>query len=126
MTCFWKGTMDGLCKKRVTRITPEKFITFLKKYNYKTYDVLWNGRKLSEQELKENQLRVHELKLNSIWNGYDCSSCDPFLLLISQVFKVHIEHDFNGTKIRYTNIRVPYNHSPLKFRSNRGHFWNVG
>lgn len=126
MTCFWKGTMDGLCKKQVTIVTPEKFITFLKEYNVKTYDVLWNDQKLSEKELIENQLRVKELDIKSIWNGYDCSSCDPFLLLISQVFKVHINHDFNGTKIKYTNITIPKDSQPLNFKSNRGHFWNVG
>lgn len=36
-------------------------------------------------------------------NGYDCSSCDPLLLLVSQLFVVNIVHNFNGANIEYMN-----------------------
>ncbi len=129
MACFWKGLLTGLPHNKIKDIfnvnqkpRPIEFVKLLKNNAIKTENVLWNGQKLTLQELDENLVAIQELDESSIHRGYYCSCCDPFLLLVCQLFKININHNYNKTLIKYTydtNENIP----TLKFSSDRGHFW---
>jgi len=132
MTCFWVGLLSILTKNDLNNTLkrhislgkprPTEFVKLLKKHAIETHHVLWNGQKLRSQELKENLERINEFDVTKINDGYDCSSCDPYLLLICELFAVHIHHNFNGSMIKYTHIRPANTTRILKVSSNRGHF----
>lgn len=127
MTCFWTGILSSLTIDDFRFIDIDAkpaikdFIHILKTKNTKSNDVYWNNSKLSEKEYIENIEHVKDYKIDTIHNGYLCSTCDPFLLLISQIFCLEIIHNYNGHIIKYRNIVS--NRKPLHFRSNMGHFW---
>lgn len=139
MTCFWDGLIRSFTVKRLNEVlggkgkpSPQQFVKLLKHNNVKTVDVLWNDEELRDQELQENFDRIKELNIQSINRGYDCSGCDPFLLLISQLFKVDIFHTqqklryVGGGTIKYTNKSVGNNKKIIKkYGSNSGHFWHI-
>jgi hypothetical protein len=109
MTCFWDGLIAGLGQSRITEILnidsePAKFIETLKNKNGMTYNVLWNGQKISDKEQYENMTAIKNINIDNIYNGYTCSSSDPFLFLISQIFNVNINFSFNKIPIYYTNV----------------------
>jgi hypothetical protein len=132
MTCFWDGLIASLTNddfKNVLKINKRpranEFATLLKKHALVTNDVTWMNKKLKHQEKKENLQRIKELDINKIRQGYDCSACDPFLLLISQLFNVNIIHNYNGVTIKYNYIKPNIKlKKTLKYGSNRGHFWH--
>ena len=135
MTCFWQGIINALKDKilllhnsavsnKLKSLTPQQTILILKKYSTPTIDVLWNDQPLSNKQYDENMQRIETLNINTINQGYDCSTCEPFLLLISQLFCVNIEHDYNGSLVTYTNIQNKDNYL-IKFKSNKGHFWKI-
>lgn len=130
MTCFWNGILKSLDDNEIKSVLgvnrkpqPQEFVRLLKNKAVLTRDVKWNGNKLTNKEMNENLLRIKELNENSIGSCYDCSSCDPFLLLISQLFKVDIVHNFLQTPIKYTYVGNSKNQKTKKYFSNRGHFW---
>ncbi len=143
MTCFWDALISGLGHTRLNKFcdnhpTQTEFINKLKANNMKTINIQWNGQLLRIKELFENFEHIKDFDVSKIRNGYDCSTADPFLFLVCQIFDVNIEHDYNGTKIKYTNVRTPtgVNIGPnggiknkvlrdvIKLRSNRGHIWH--
>jgi len=75
MTCFWDGLLANLKPKDFARIGVKKkprkaqdFAAILKERNTKTTSVSWQGER------------------------YDCSSFDPFLFLVAELFEVSIIH----------------------------------
>jgi len=118
MTCFWNGIMKSLD----IRSSPLEFAKMLKNKAVITRDVTWNNTEISEKQLDENYQRVINLDLNSINNGYDCSTFEPFLFLVSQVFQVDIKHHFMNNILYYKNkIRSI---KTITVYSNIGHFWS--
>ncbi len=115
MTCFWDALRNKLCIKE----NNHNFILYLKKNNKKQNSVLWNNIKLTQKQLEENFEHIKDFNEKKIYNGYDCSTCDPFLILISELYNIDIFHDYNGHKIMYTKKS---NSKTLKFKSNRHHF----
>jgi hypothetical protein len=87
-----------------------------------TTSVLWNGQVLSEKQLEENIEHIKSYKITQAHSGYWCSSCDPFLLLICELFDVNINHKYMSTNIKYTKDKA---NKTLYFASNRNHFWFV-
>ncbi len=130
MTCFWTSIIaalgDDINNVLNCQIRPsvEKFIGLLKGGIIETSDVLWNGNELSPKEYVENSQRIREIDTKTINLGYDCSTCEPVLLLICQLFKINIQHNFNGHIVNYTNELNSSNRC-LKFRSNLGHFLRI-
>ena len=129
MTCFWDGNMKALGNDLLKNVlgcnnrpSPREFVKLLKQRSVKTYDVLCNNEQLKEQTLTENLISIKELKIESINNGYYCSACDPYLLLISQLFVINIHHNFNGTIINYINKHAT---KTVNVRSSSGHFYHV-
>tara|TARA_B100000401_G_scaffold223105_1_gene150951 strand:- start:2741 stop:3124 length:384 start_codon:yes stop_codon:yes gene_type:complete len=126
MTCFWDGILNTLTnedfeKFKFKKMPNSEFVLFLKKFNKKTENVNWNNEKFSDRQLDENFTHIKDFDYQSIRNGYDCSTCDPFLILICELFCVSIVHNYIGNKLYY-------NHSNpkrvLNFGSNSGHFYN--
>ena len=115
MTCFW----DALRNKLNITIDNTTFVEHLKNNNTKV-NILWNGDKLSTKQIEENYEHITNFNQNSIFNGYDCSICDPFIILICNLYNVNINHNYNGYTMEYlknSDFKI------LHFRSNTGHFW---
>tara|TARA_B100000925_G_scaffold291209_1_gene278484 strand:+ start:317 stop:706 length:390 start_codon:yes stop_codon:yes gene_type:complete len=127
MTCFWTGIISSLSIDDFAYIGIEHkpsipdFIKILKNKNIKTNNLDWNKSKLTERQLEENLTHINDFPINTINSGYFCSTCEPFLLLISEIFSINIIHNFNGTIINYTNKK--HSRKTVKYKSDTGHFW---
>jgi len=128
MTCFWDGIIKALehsdyktigCN---TMLNKQQLIDILKTKNIKIENVMWNGNKISEKEKMEHYDAVVNYDKTNIGGGHLCSSCDSFLLLISEVFEVNIKHLYLNVEMNYKNEKAK---KTLKFASNRGHFWKL-
>ena len=72
MTCFWDGILQALdtgdfqvvgCNNRLNR---RQLIDLLKNNNAEIEDVTWNGKKLTNQEMKEHFEAIKDYNINSI------------------------------------------------------------
>jgi hypothetical protein len=130
MSCFWVGLINKIPIYHFNKYLPDcleitipELISFLKTFNSLTENVIWQGQFLEYQLMIENSLRIDNLSLLDIGNGYDCSSCEPVLLLICQLFEVNIDHNYNQKIIKYRNIKnINIETADLFFTSDLGHF----
>jgi hypothetical protein len=144
MTCVWIGILSRLSIQEINKClypynnlnrkpSEKEFVALLKTNNKPTVDVLWNGLEISEKMLHENLEWIRDYNIDNIYQGHDCSSADPFLMLISQLFCVDIHHNYNnslsprdihnnGGFIQYTN-KNNVSGMILSFISDKGHFW---
>jgi len=127
MSCFWDTLLNRIKKEDIQTIlslhnpAPKDFVTALKNKNISTENVLYGGIELSKQMKEENIEHIKEYDSNTITNGYLCSTCDPFLLLITELFQIEINHHYNKTLINYQHkINNKYT---IKIQSNKGHMW---
>jgi len=126
MTCFWDGILKSLKKEDLQYCNykepknPKNFIIFLKKNKKEMNNVLWQNNTLKKQEIKEYLDWIDEYDVNDIPNGHLTSICDPFLLLICELFSVNIKHQYNKYTILYKNKNK--SRKTLIFSSNNGHF----
>ena len=118
MTCFWDGLRQSL---NLHRISNTDFVHALQQYNTMKLptDVQWNGQYLGLQVLTENYNHIRSYKTETMSTGYDCSVCDPFLVLCTVLFKKNIVHTYNTTRIEYL-LNPEY--ETLEFKSNMTHF----
>lgn len=127
MTCFWNAIISSLNEedKKILnikqRLCPKIIVEIFKNNNIKTPDVQWIDGDIKEQQQLENIEHIKELDINAIGGGYFCSTCDPFLILLCQLLKVTIKHNYNGNIIIYKNKNKE--RRIVKFGSDRGHFW---
>lgn len=120
MTCFWDGTLKALGKES----SPDHirlFIRFLKHHNKKTPNIMWNDETLSSLQQEENMKAISLIDEMAIHHGYDCSTCDPVLFLVCELFNISVHHDYNGKMIKYTNKLYPT--KVVRAFSNQSHFW---
>ena len=125
MTCFWDGIMRSLNQNDFELINEKKtnnfeFIKMLKRRKIPMTNVLWENQKLSNNEIKEHLSAIDEYDINGIPRGHLTSSCDSFLLLICELFKVNIEHMYMIHTIKYTNTKKV--RKTLYYSSNDKHF----
>lgn len=130
MSCFWDGNLKALKKKTnylqkhniksPNNFRAKQFAKYLQDNSVKTCDVLCNEQKLTREQIKENMEWIKSYNVQNVKQGYDCSTCDPFLLLISQLFRVNIEHDYDGTLIKYQNVNNDA--ETIYVSSNKKHF----
>ena len=80
--------------------------------------------RITSKSMNENREHILSFDSTTINRGYDCSTCDPFLLLISELFEVDISHDYNGNIISYKSI-LNNTGRCFKFKSDRGHRKNI-
>ena len=120
MTCVWKGLLEGLKKIKLipNKCNVDTFVKNIKKNNLKTINVAYNGEKLTQQMIEENFQRIKEI--SNIEKGYLCSTCDPLMLLICELYNVNIIHRFLDNNIKY--IKQESNIF-LYFISDSEHFW---
>ena len=128
MTCFWNGLIKAITEPVIQdtlnyngKICPHTFIKLLKGKNKLTKNVLWCGAKVNKILLNENKKAVKELDITQINNGYLCSSCDCFMMLVCELFKCDINHNYNKSNITYKykkqSIRI------IQVNNNVNHFW---
>lgn len=125
MTCFWDALLNKLRDEDLRNLlrggprTPRNLVLALKRENRQTTTVRWQGQALSPQQLTENVEWVQTHDVNTIQNGYDCSTADPYLLLVSWLLRVRIHHRYLRSDIVYAPD------GPARYQihlsSNRGH-----
>ena len=127
MTCFWQGLIRGISAAEFettmaarSKPTVAQFIKFLKDNNKYTLCCTWNGDILTAKQLYENYDAVETYNPQTAPSGYLCSTFDPFLFLVVDLFKINIDHNYNGTLIRYRRI---HNRRTMRAFSDTGHFW---
>ena len=126
MTCFWDGIIRSLTQEDLQLLNSNKninnkdFILLLKKNNKICENVKWQEEQLNIELLKENYDMIKNFNENNINQGYDCSSCDPIMILLSELFNITIHHNFNGNIIKYTYIEP---RKTINYKSNQSHFY---
>jgi len=126
MTCFWDGILRNINQDDFNLLNINKnnnnkeFILLLKKNNKLCKNVKWQSENINEQLLKENYEMIKNFNENNINQGYDCSSCDPFIILLSELFKINIHHNFNGVLVKYSHNNP---RKTINFKSNKSHFY---
>ena len=129
MSCFWDSLIKSISNEDLNsyfdnnkvRTNPHNLATILKNVNRKTVNVLWNDTKLSEKMLEENVEAINSYDINQVQNGYYCSTCDPFLLLLADYLEITIIHNYNNHIMNYTN--KINNRYTIKINSDNGHCW---
>jgi hypothetical protein len=105
MTCVWNALLLGIPKdlyRDGNNITqPLQLVEYLKKHNCQTNHVKINGCFLSDKRITENLEAISSFNSSSIYKGYLCAFEDPFLFLVSQLFKLNIKHSINGHIAEY-------------------------
>ena len=118
MTCFW----DALRSKLNISSNIENFIIDLKNRNNKNKNILWNNTEFTDKQIEENYSHINDFNEKNVYNGYDCSICDPFLILICDLYNISIHHNYMGYNMIYEN-KQNVSGTILYFQSDSGHFW---
>ncbi len=127
MTCVWDALRSKLRPDDLKSIlgmqtsTPQNMVMCLKSKNKATVGVKWQGVPLTQKEMLENIEWIKNHDASTINRGYDCSSCDPYLLLVCYLFNVRIAHQYLNNQIIYDPPGTA--RYQLNFVNNRGHFW---
>jgi hypothetical protein len=113
MTCVWDSLIAGIpaeefCgSKKINKsinknkLKPDIFINLLKHFNKKTENITVNNTKLTEKELEENYNTIDQFQILNLKKGYFCSTADPFLLSVCEIFQCSIWNDYCGETIKY-------------------------
>lgn len=126
MTCFWDGIISSLDKDDLKILglksnpSQEQLAKKLMEKNIKTTSILWQNKQLSDNELAENYIHIADYTHWSLHQGYLCSTCDPFLCLISELLMINIDHTYLDNTIHYKH---PLSVKTVRYKSDRGHFW---
>ena len=127
MTCFWKGIIGSLGKDDFVFIgenqnqykNPVEFIKLLKRKAKLMVNVSWQDTKLREHEIHEYLEHIKNYDIKFIGSGHLTGSCDPFLLLICELFCVNIDYLYNGYVIKYMNTK---SRKKIRFSASKTHF----
>lgn len=129
MSCFWDSLIKSVKNEDLDiyfdnknfKINPHNFVTILKNINKHTTNILWNNTLLSKQMLEENVEAINNYDINQVQNGYYCSTCDPFLFLLSKYLNIIIIHNYNNNIMTYSpQINSRYT---IKISSDNRHCW---
>ena len=128
MACFWNSIIDRLNKdtyfKNINnniRLIPEHLVLSLKQNNRKTNNVIWQNNELTDKQKEENFEHIKLYNIKDIHHGYYCSTFDPFLFLICDLFDISITNNYNNNKIEYKNkFKSRYT---MVLYNNKGHMW---
>ncbi len=130
MTCFWDGIISKLghalnsAGYKMSSAIPS-FINALQRVvtEVPKVDVDWNGQPISQKHWEECIEWIVDYNVDKISSGHDCSTCDPFLILLCQMLHCNITHNYHGYSVNYTysgNVRC---NLLITFNSDAGHFW---
>ena len=126
MSCYWTGIYNALESEDYDYINVDnpmnlkELVSLLQDNNKIKVNTKWQNKNLSSKEYLEHFLHRKMYDTDLINTGYLCSTCDPFLCLIADLFNINIIHDYLGNSINYS-VNNP--RKLLKFYSNSGHFW---
>jgi len=124
--CFWSGLLSKLSDDdfqyafNKNKPNIDTFINILMDNNTYTHNIKWQNNYLSSHELKENFAHIRDFDKTKINKGYLCSSCDPFLLLVSHLFNIELIHVYCGNSIIYTSNKP---RKKINYFANTHHFW---
>jgi len=123
MTCFWDAILSSMSSDDFTLLglndhCRDNFIGKLKELN-KQPNTIWNNTELRIQEKLEHVEAVNCYIVSGINNGHLTSICDSFLLLLSDLLSVDINHWYRSHMITY-KCKSP--RKTLTFKSNTHHF----
>ena len=128
MACFWNSIIDRLNKdeyfKKINnniKLIPEHLILSLKENNRKTNNIIWQNNELTNKQKEENLENIKLYNVKDIYNGYYCSTFDPFLFLICDLFDISITNYYNNNKIEYNN-KFKSRYTMILY-NNKGHMW---
>jgi len=126
MSCFWQGLIRKVPEIKSCARSPQEVLALLKKKNQITPNVHWQGQPLSSALLLQNYKDVQSYDA-PVTGGHLTSSCDPFLLLVAQIYRCHIRFKFAGSSIAidYVPSAEEENTQPIPtytFSSSRTHF----
>ena len=123
MSCFFDSITASLNIDELRFLNCKRYsldvIIKLKSLNRLTPNVTWQNAMLTNQLQKENYEHIQNYKEDTFRNGYYTSSCDPFLLLLSELFRWNIIFYYcnNIINIKHNNpLRT------VKFRASSSHF----
>mgnify|MGYP006095437635 CR=1 FL=1 len=130
MSCFWDTLIKTINSEDKNTyfntilnvpLNPHNFVIILKEINKLTENILWNNEELTEKQKIENKAAIDEYDVNTINNGYYCSTFEPFLFLLVEYLKIEVEHKYNDNMIFYRNkIETRYK---IVINSDSGHCW---
>ena len=121
MSCFWDAILNKISFFRKNNIDDSvKLLQYLKKNNKITCHCTWQNNKLSNALLLQNFKDIESYN-ESTKDGHWTSSCDPFLLLISELLCLDIEFQMINAKILYKNV-LNKNKDTIYFKSTKSHF----
>ena len=131
MSCFWDAILTKLkiedFKDKLNysgKPNTQQFVELLQKHNRITENILWNSKLLTKKQCEENYEHIKNYQSSKVSQGYDCSICDPFLILICELFIININHIYLGNKIDYTNKKNVFNNNyTITIQSDKGHMW---
>jgi hypothetical protein len=125
MSCFWDTLISKINKNdihnvlKIDNINPTNFAKELIKINKLVNTILVNNNEITNNQQKENYEHIKNYDIGTIKNGYDCSTFDPFLILISDLFSITINNNYDNCLIIYKPIaHSRYN---IKINNNKGH-----
>ena len=127
MTCVWDALRTKIRAEDlrtllgVNNCTAHELVKSLKAKNKATIGAKWQGTSLTTQQMSENMKWIENHNINSITNGYEMGTCDPYILLVSYILNIRIHHQYLNTTIVYDPPDPP--RYTLTFSSNQGHFW---
>ena len=126
MSCFWDSLIQSISNEDKTNffnnnINPIDFAKTLKQKNTLALNVTWNNENLTTQFLDENKQAIDSYDTNTIYNGYYCSTCEPFLFLLCELLNIEIQHNYNNNLMIYKHIKN--NRYIIKINSDNGHCW---
>jgi len=136
MTCVWDSLIAGIPLEKKSMVTGKKnnpnkkqnnkqkshrkdtelksFLKYIQQNTKKTNNVSVNDSYLTSKQIDENFRSIQSLCNSDIYNGYLCSTCDPFLILFCELFECSIFHIYINSKIRYNHVNskfIVYLHS---------------
>jgi len=122
MSCFWDSLLNSLNKEDCVKLnlikkTPKNLANRLKQNSHKQISTKCQNKSLTGQQREEIRIHIDKYDINTINNGYLCSTCDPFILLFCEILQIDINHKYLNNTIIYStdNSRTEY------FKSNLGH-----
>lgn len=127
MSCFWDTLLKRIKSNDLIyllnndKITPINFALKLKKKNKIVKNIIINGKKITKNQQNENYNHIINYNINTINDGYYCSTFDPFLILIANIFSITINNNFDNNLIIYK----PYIYSryEIELKNNKGHMY---
>ena len=127
MSCYWDTLIKNIKKKdidiilKLQNIQPTTFAKALKEKNKLVNTITCNDDKITEQQQKENFEHIKDYDIKTVSNGYCCSTCDPFLILISDIFSITIINNYNNNIIIYKPVAV--SRYIININNDKGHMW---